>query len=459
MRWLYALLLTLALVTPSWAANHYIRDGGSGSLTGTGNCADWSTANACDDFPATLVRGDTYYVADGTYTGRTFSTANSATLVITIKKATVADHGTETGWVSTYGDGQAQFAGVIAYTSDYWVFDGQTRNESDWFDSAAYGFSVGTTTEVSQILIKDCGFTHRDITHRFVYVQGYTGALSPSVDIGAYAIQSNTTGCSDGQQTNLTFHKILVRGAVNQFFMRNTTGAVVEYSAGELATGNSANHGENVNLYYSAQNAIVRYNILRNNYTTACSDCGSTATIAYCCGSNGAEIYGNLIYNFRGGDGFVGWNSAGNNASNSKIYNNTLDRCTGDTAGGDGGINLPGGTNNLVYNNVWTNCANINFAGVTHDYSAFPDANAHGEANAVQNFATSNFVNYASKDFRLANATTAGFTLSAPYNTDLLGTTRAVDGTWDRGAYEFGLSFGRMRHSGPIRILGSVRTP
>jgi hypothetical protein len=62
-----------------------------------------------------LTRGDTYYIADGSYVTYIFDDVASGSLVITIKKATVADHGTETGWLDTYGDGQAVFADVLAF--------------------------------------------------------------------------------------------------------------------------------------------------------------------------------------------------------------------------------------------------------------------------------------------------------------------------------------------------------
>src|SRR3989338_753419 len=66
-----ALLIT---IEPSWAAaNHYVRSG----ATGSGSGSDW--ANACADFTgscavASLVRGEVYYVATGTYGSRTFNT-------------------------------------------------------------------------------------------------------------------------------------------------------------------------------------------------------------------------------------------------------------------------------------------------------------------------------------------------------------------------------------------------
>src|SRR5690242_5411123 len=113
---LQSILLLSLMVVPATAANKYVRQGATGST-----CVDW--ANACNTLPSSLTRGDTIYVATGNYGSYTFSTAASGSTVITIKKATVADHGTATGWSDTYGTGQAVWTGWTI-RSDNWVFDG-----------------------------------------------------------------------------------------------------------------------------------------------------------------------------------------------------------------------------------------------------------------------------------------------------------------------------------------------
>jgi hypothetical protein len=105
----------LFIITTSFAANHYVRQGA------TGNGSDWS--NAYSNLPAVLVRGDTYYIADGSYGSYSFDDAGSA--LITIKKATVTDHGTETGWNDSYGDGQAAWSG-FNFSRRYYEINGQT---------------------------------------------------------------------------------------------------------------------------------------------------------------------------------------------------------------------------------------------------------------------------------------------------------------------------------------------
>ena len=95
------------------AGNHYVRDGAIGANNGS----DW--INAWTSLPSSLIRGDTYYIADGTYFGYTFDDAESGTSIITIKKAIESDHGSETGWDLSYGDGVATFTSTITISSGY----------------------------------------------------------------------------------------------------------------------------------------------------------------------------------------------------------------------------------------------------------------------------------------------------------------------------------------------------
>src|SRR4029077_9300381 len=86
----------------AFAACHVVTPSGSGSKTG----ADWTHAYA--GFPATLNRGDVYYLADGSYPAYTFNTAASGTTAVEIRKAQSYDNCTSTGWnTGTMGSSQA----------------------------------------------------------------------------------------------------------------------------------------------------------------------------------------------------------------------------------------------------------------------------------------------------------------------------------------------------------------
>ena len=115
---LAAPIILLLAVMPGWAADHYVRAGATGNASGS----DWS--NAYTALPATLQRGTTYYVASGSYPAHTFNDPESGTSLITIKKASAQDHGTDVGWQAGYGTGQAVFAYNLLFNSGYYVLDG-----------------------------------------------------------------------------------------------------------------------------------------------------------------------------------------------------------------------------------------------------------------------------------------------------------------------------------------------
>ena len=92
------------------------------TATGAGTGADWSNALGANFTPA---RGNIYYLADGTYGGKSWTTATSGTTLITIRKATAGDHFTETGWTAADGDGAASFTSWDISSSN-WLFDGVT---------------------------------------------------------------------------------------------------------------------------------------------------------------------------------------------------------------------------------------------------------------------------------------------------------------------------------------------
>lgn len=456
-----ALLLVLLFAGEAFAANHYIRDGGTASTTGTGSCnsggtGSWNTANACDQLPATLVRGDTYYVADGAYNGKTLNTAVSSTTPITIKKATVADHGTDTGWLDTYGDGQADF-GKFAITTGNWIINGQYRDESNppysWMTSSAYGFAIGEqTTEGNQIDLQTFGGPAFDnIEIAYTWVQGYTPTITSGMPtLAAYNIMFYTGGGS-GAYDGVHIHHTLQTDGVNHIIMFNTNGGLIEYNALTAGQSTGDNHGESVNLYFSAQNTTVRYNYFKETYMAAGH--AATAVVTQCCNGGTHFIYGNLFdsYQVGGADGFIGFSTNGANegdCTNCYVVNNTVvhGRALGGTPYAN--IDFHAGSGNRHQNNLYFDSGNPPSASLgtsaTNSHNGYGGTGSSG-TNAQTSIPTSIFVDYAGDNYKLASGTTAGATLTnetlggrlQTFDTDMLGNTRGADGTWDRGAFEF----------------------
>ena len=408
---LYVFLILLITTGVCSAANIYVRDGCSQTGSGLRTSGRWDTncADQLTSAEAVAVRGDIIYVADGSYNAVTLNVLTSGTTLITVKKATHSgDHGTENGWVSTYGDGQATINRPLTISSGYWVIDGQTRDEDNWFDGTAYGIRVyhnGSDTSALVDLLAS------NVTMQYVYVEAYPTAAS-SAGRG-YAIDLDEQ-CSP-VYSNLTFTRIYISGGTNQWFLRGSNTVVIEYSATSGAKSNPANHGENINMYWCSQNVIVRYSKFYNSFIGA----AGTAIVAETDGGDGLEFYGNVVWDFETGDGAIGFDGYG--SSNNKIYNNTFVNHTW----GSSGINFGTGSNNVAYNNIWTDCLNVYLTGF------------QSSANNDTSFSSGGYTDYDNDVFTLSGATAAGTALSSPYNYDLDGVLRGDDGVWDRGAYEY----------------------
>ena len=153
-----------------------------------GDGSDWQSALGA--LPAQLQRSAIYYVADGDYhpSGYTFDDPAAGQDLIIVRKATAADHGTDTGWDAAFGDGVAQF-GPLTFTGAYTIFDGVF----------AYGFRV---VGGYQGFIVDITDTADHVTVRCSDLDGnfqtnasgyHTGGVCNGVDItGSYVtLQAN----------------------------------------------------------------------------------------------------------------------------------------------------------------------------------------------------------------------------------------------------------------------------
>lgn len=419
MRIACAVLLGVFWFAQPAAADKYVRQGASGTASGV----DWT--NACTDFTGScadsaFTRGETIWVADGSYGTETFDTATSGTSLITIQKATASAHGTDTGWVSTYGDGQATF-GEITFDSDYWVFDGATRDSADWADGAAYGFAVTPTIHVYTDATTRCG---DHITVQYVHIDANTNAD---------AFKSN---CFTGSAaTDLTVRRSYLHDA-QEFATAHMTvvnGCLFEENFFGQSTTKEAIRGQS-----EFRNCVIRRNIFKD----ACGEHAPeacTADIAIWDGSSGSfdnnEIYGNVFWDTNGEGStssvviLVGGNGgswAGSPASGTLVFNNTIVGFT-DTSPN---ILVNGGSGNICRNNLFYN--NVGSPSVTCG-----TASNNGSGDEVSD----PFVDSSGGDFHLSGASSGVSTDSPSGNaTDIDGCARGDDGVFDRGAFEYNVS-------------------
>jgi hypothetical protein len=415
---IFATVFGFAFCLAAQAANVCVLEGSAGD----GSAWD----NALGELPATLARGNVYYIGDGAYSGYVANDSESGTQVITIRKATAAEHGSETGWQASYGDGQAVFTGVLNFTTGYWLLNGVTR--SSWTNG--HGFKIQHTGAA-----KGLDIDAHNVTVRYVEVAGSGPDDNPGYsNDGIYATTSNTNllieYCHIHDQGRCP---ILGRGWDN---------CTVRYCFVARNESEDAQHAEGVSLYGGDG---CFNNLFLNNIW---EDVEGTGVIVV--GDGGSNYFsGNLIYwtagypnagqngRYCGNGSITSWTSEIH--SNSWYLHNTV---VVPSSGGDnfrlGGIGASFG--NVASNNLFYCAASFGTrlsypTGTTGDfnwyYPAVGTGSDNGEANG-QVGSGNPFVSAA--DFRLTANTDAGTALGSPYSVDLLGNTRT---TWTRGAYEF----------------------
>jgi hypothetical protein len=457
----HAILTAIGLVFwlggDAHAATRYVRQGAAGARTG----ADW--ANAYTDLPATLNRGDVYYVAAGNYATHNFNDAASGTATIVIKGATAADHGTDAGWSASFAVGpdtglQAVWntttSGVIIWVSKpYYVFDGNTPGGCDpthkcgfkldmpaanCVPSTCYSFYLdgdGSANNITVQYTEMPGFGQQS-THDHEAIRG--NGMAGSGTIGPVTIRYNY------------LHDFGYGGPLQSRQWQGTSIAEFNYIEKNFSSTVNA-HSEAWSDCGSA--VIFRYNKLWD----ACFGTGCIVSLnsGATCTDAGWEIYGNQFgitdgnpnqapgSDDVGGDGLIACIN-GNVCNGWKIYNNTFYNFQAGWALTSRIGNEGSGTGWVVENNIWYCAANC--VGATHllgggggaaDYNGYSSGIVHGSEAHAQTITANPFVSTAAKNLRLTAPTTGGLSLAAAYQTDMTGMTRGADGVWDRGAFEF----------------------
>jgi hypothetical protein len=431
------IIITFIMVFPIsvFAANHYILQGG------TGNGTTWS--NALNNLPDTLVRGDTYYIADGTYSEHMFNDAESGATYISIKKATAGDHGTDTGWQSTYGDGQAVFKGLINFTKGYYVWDGITGSGSSY---NSYGFKIVPLScpSDSQLLgIPGIGYSSNQVGNVRV---SHTAMIQCGEGDGKY----NQTGIyslardASGASSDITISYNYFSGSSSNMLLRQAKRWIIEnnYFYGNWSSAD--NHGQQISPG-GCDDFVLRGNTFKN----------STVFIigAHAPTNHRWQIYNNIVI---GGTLSAGWSSAAsseyNNVVQWQVHNNTYFNVNF----GGRGVVFPGlltdaandksyAYNNLIYNGVNPRMDNADgtAGAIIHNNNAYLSCtgifNSSDEsAPLIDNI--NPFVDAASENFRLAAGVSPnhkGINLSQYFTIDKDGKPRG-NSLWSIGAYRAG---------------------
>lgn len=431
------ILLTFLFISiPAFSANHYILDGGSGDGSA------WN--NALDTLPGTFVRGDTYYVGDGTYTGSyTLDTSESGSTFITIQKATVSSHGDETGWDNTYGDGVAVFSAAISFDTGFWNFNGVTGGgPNNWTSSHGFEFTSAAGVYINYLAMS-AGISDIHIQHTYFNQSGNT-EIYPT---GASALYNS----SEIYDSTFEYNYFDNLGSL-PFFFRGGSGVTIQYNyLGNICGMSVADVNQHCEAMVSGSISNVYF---RWNYVSECPSSGGYVKNDANT-SDSVYIYGNY---FENGAGVV-CNTG--NCTNWLVFNNTFNNCYGPVSGDGTRGGVTEVYNNLIYNGVGVGLW------ASHDYNWWSDMvsiQCDMQSNSNENITAiypvdcdslsetlDPFVNSSGntpEDFNLTNeisgwpgtdicALNICNATSKQFNIDAFGNTRGNDGVWDVGAYEY----------------------
>lgn len=409
--------------------------------TGAGTGLNWT--DAYTTIPSSLTRDYIYMLADGSYGAYTFNDAESGTERIYIVKATTDDHGTNTGWDDSYGDGEALFQSSDGENwevqSEYWTFDGQKRDSWD----GGYGIRLTNTTPMTQTSIKVVDA--RNVDHvSFYYVDmGNRGEklADGDGDDGYYGVDCNNVIIS-----HCYIHDISRNGIV-----WNGDNLLFEHSLMKKVDGVVGVHAQGLQVFGASNNMTVRNNVF--------DSVSGTAVIAVAWGMDGMYVHGNVFYSsdisYTTSPATIVDISEANEIgiTNALVFNNTFYGY--DNTTGHAGMTIaytPDPSTNRFTNNLFVNCDDIAVDGddMVVGYNHYVSSVfAYGsEAEATDSVYTESdvFINPSVYDFSLKPGVTAiddALTLGTPYSyvdgyeSDIYGAVRGYDGTWDVGAAEF----------------------
>ncbi len=343
---IHLLTVILGLTASSFAANHYICPGATGAASG----ADWTNAYTGIGTglgqlnPASMVRGDTYYVANGQITSASnqtnFSAPGNGTASITIQKAVDGASGTNVGWTNG-GTGACNSSqavwGPILFTTDYWVWNGVTRSKAtgtpsvDWRNHSSYGFYLNNNNGSNSPVVNNTGAIAagvpdtntpvHNITLEYFEINGSHNGGSGCNLNGTAVDFDDGIHISGGQTSNIYIgyyyiHDVGVAATilVDGLGTGVGSGTTIEYGWNQNTCYTHTNHSEMFNFRAwnnsTANGLVVRYNYLENAMGTAYI---ATPWAVPDIQPGNWDIYGNVFF-YNASEAYAGSQGAGDGA-------------------------------------------------------------------------------------------------------------------------------------------------
>lgn len=423
---LFNLIIFILLCPYLHAIDRHVR----AEATGANNGTSWTDAWTSFPSSAQYERGDTIYVAAGSYGTPSLNKTVSGTTTITILRATVTDHGSAIGWLDSYASGQAIFD-QIAISTGYYIISGERRDENNWLDLDAYGFRVNTPSSFSAASAYGIWVEYgKNSSISYVATDG-----SARTDAAKGMKWGSTLGTATLAENITVSRCIFANTHDDGMKMVNALNCTIELSHfGPKLTSPSGLHGDMIEI-----NNTTNINF-RNNHCAYLGDClhfginGSSA--------NGWDIFGNVFRDSGGSQFKVQSAATAGKVQNIRVYNNTLYNVKGFTLYSSGSL-VDHSPNFDIKNTLYRNMISSSISGATNITAT-----------------TDPFVDVNARNFRLNSSASQvidkGVALGTIYNTDLDGNTRGSGLGWDVGAFEYNAGAPVVETVVPTLVTASI---
>lgn len=294
MRLLNSILVIAAFCLPSFAVTCVaVSPSGSGAATG----ADWNNTKA--GVGGTLTRGDRYYLADGSYSTTSFSTAASGSTTIELRKSQSYDFGRASdgctndisaGWnPATMGASQASFNTINSFSTGFWVINGNGALPAPGC-GGAWGGSQSWT--VSPPTPSDCGIVFNHTGTLAVWLSAGNSDIFQYVEIAGNGVNANQEFEGGSGTGHLLSHMYMHNsGCVFVQDFGNNTTIDHSYFWGTEVNGGSACHGQAEFEIGGTNNGTRTNNVYQDITGTA------IWTFAASVGTNDTWLfYNNIVY-------------------------------------------------------------------------------------------------------------------------------------------------------------------
>ena len=431
-------LFLLSALSSAYAANITVAPTASGNGSGSdwNNTAQWSNLS--------LARGNTYYLQEGTYGGKSLNTAVSGSTPIAIKKCSAVESVCTkiAGWQNTMGDNEAIFTGSFSISTSFWEINGTTGGGSSSWKSG-HGFKWTSNAGASIDYINISGDASNIIVSHAKFEQvgnteAYTSRANGIYDAGAL----NNSRIEYSYFENLGGLPFLLRAGTGNIIQHNYSGNICGMSEADINQ-----HCEGL-VMHSMNDLHFRWNFIAESPSSGGFVKNNTQS------TDSIRIYGNVF-----GNGFpINCNSGP--CTNWRIFNNTFYNVRGGPVGGDGGF-----TNLFLYNNLTYSGTTAGLPG-SHNHNWYSKISqmscsmgSSSNENVNKNYPGScDTVSTTTDPFvSFSGGSPEGMRLSAPianwsgfdvctldsctgekkYNVDAFGLTRGADGVRESGAFEF----------------------